>query len=85
MRHPRPRPTRPLDRACSFTTILRAASQEGTAATLALGEGVHPKVVQEMLDHLQIAITLDTYSHLLPTMQKEAAAKMDALFANLGR
>lgn len=56
-----------------------------TAATLALGEGVHPKVVQEMLGHSQIAITLDTYSHVLPTMQKEAAAKMDALFASMGR
>lgn len=56
-----------------------------TAATLALGEGVHPKIVQEMLGHSQIAITLDTYSHVLPSMQKEAAAKMDALFAGLGQ
>jgi len=56
-----------------------------TAATLALGEGVHPKIVQEMLGHSQISITLDTYSHVLPSMQKEAAAKMDALFASLGR
>ena len=56
-----------------------------TAATLALREGVHPKVVQEMLGHSQIAITLDTYSHVLPSMQKEAAAKMDALFAGLGQ
>lgn len=56
-----------------------------TAATLALQEGVHPKIVQEMLGHSQISITLDTYSHVLPSMQKEAAAKMDALFANLAR
>lgn len=56
-----------------------------TAATLALKEGVHPKVVQEMLGHSQIAVTLDTYSHVLPTMQKEAAAKIDALFAGLTR
>lgn len=56
-----------------------------TAATLALQEGVHPKIVQEMLGHSQISITLDTYSHVLPSMQKEAAAKMDALFASLDR
>lgn len=54
-----------------------------TAATLALKEGVHPKIVQEMLGHSQISITLDTYSHVLPTMQKEAAARMDGLFASL--
>ncbi len=38
-----------------------------------------------MLGHSQIAITLDTYSHVLPSMQKEAAAKIDALFAGLAR
>ena len=56
-----------------------------TAATLALQEGVHPKIVQEMLGHSSISITIDTYSHVLPSMQKEAAAKMDALFARLDR
>jgi len=34
-----------------------------------LTEGVHPKVVQEMLGHANISITLTTYSHVLPTMQ----------------
>jgi integrase len=51
-----------------------------TAATLLLAQGVHPKVVQERLGHSQISLTLDTYSHVLPTMQKEAAAKLDGLF-----
>ena len=41
-----------------------------TAATLALGAGVHPKVVSERLGHSSIAITLDTYSHVLPSMQE---------------
>jgi integrase len=49
-------------------------------ATLLLLEGVHPKVVQERLGHSQISLTLDTYSHVLPTMQKEAANKLDKLF-----
>ena len=52
-----------------------------TAATLLLTQGVHPKIVQERLGHAQISLTLDTYSHVLPSMQKEAAAKLDDLFA----
>jgi len=50
-----------------------------TAATLALGAGVHPKVVSERLGHSSIAITLDTYSHVLPSMQEDAAARMGDL------
>ena len=50
-----------------------------TAATLLLQQGVHPKIVQERLGHSQISLTLDTYSHVLPTMQQEAADKMDAI------
>jgi integrase len=45
-----------------------------------LQEGVHPKVVQEMLGHATISMTMDTYSHVLPSMQKEAAGKIDRLF-----
>jgi integrase len=52
-----------------------------TAATLMLQEGIHPKIVQERLGHAQIYITMDTYSHVLPTMQDEAAKKMDELIA----
>ena len=50
-----------------------------THATLALEAGVHPKVVQERLGHATIAITLDTYSHAIPAMQEDAAAKIAAL------
>ena len=52
-----------------------------TAASLLFAEGVHPKVVQERLGHATIAITLDTYSHVIPTMQKEAATQLDALLS----
>lgn len=51
-----------------------------TAATLLLSEGVHPKVVQERLGHSQISVTLDTYSHVLPTMQRDAANRLETMF-----
>lgn len=50
-----------------------------TAATLMLGRSVHPKVVAEMLGHSQIAVTLDLYSHVTPTMQREAVSALDAV------
>jgi len=34
--------------------------------------GIHPKIVQELLGHSQIFVTLDIYSHILPTLQGEA-------------
>ncbi|WP_339803294.1 site-specific integrase [Paenibacillus sp. FSL R5-0744] len=50
-----------------------------THASLLLKAGVHPKVVSERLGHSSITITLDRYSHLFPTMQQEAAEKLDDL------
>jgi integrase len=52
-----------------------------TCATLMLCEGVHIKLVQELLGHATISITLDTYSHLLPSMGNEAARAMERLFS----
>jgi integrase len=52
-----------------------------TAATLALGKGVHPKIVAEMLGHSQIAVTLDLYSHVTPTMQRQAADALEAVLS----
>jgi hypothetical protein len=42
-----------------------------------LTKNVNPKVVSELLGHATIAITLDTYSHVLPTVQESAAAAME--------
>jgi len=53
-----------------------------TCATLLLVQGVHPKLVQETLGHSQIALTLDTYSHMIPVMKEEVASKMDAVLAS---
>ena len=50
-----------------------------SAATLLLSQGINPKVIQEMLGHSSITLTLDVYSHLLPTMQQEAKVAMDAI------
>jgi len=50
-----------------------------SAATLMLLQGVHVKVVSEMLGHSAVSLTLDVYSHVLPSMQADAAAKVEAL------
>ncbi len=47
-----------------------------TSATLMLSLGVHPKVVQERLGHSNISMTLDTYSHVMPGMQRAAADRL---------
>jgi integrase len=49
-----------------------------TCATLLLSKGTHPKIVQELLGHATISITLDTYSHVLPTIQDQAVAAMES-------
>lgn len=48
-----------------------------TCATLLLSKNVNPKIVSEMLGHANIAITLDTYSHVLPDMQEKAAKALE--------
>ena len=48
-----------------------------TCATLLLGRGVHPKLVQHLLGHASITMTLDRYSHWIPSMGRHAADGMD--------
>jgi integrase len=72
--------------ARSFKPILRRAGLPNirlhdlrhTCATLLLSKGVHPKLVQELLGHATISITLDTYSHVLPGMGDQTAAAMES-------
>jgi integrase len=74
---------KPLLREAGLPNI-RLYDLRHTCATLALTIGVPPKVVSEQLGHASAAFTLDTYSHVLPHMQAEAAAKMEAaLLADL--
>ncbi len=51
-------------------------------ATMLLSQGVHPKVVQEILGHETISITMDTYSHVIKGMQKEAMQKINDFVKN---
>ena len=48
-----------------------------TGATLLLSSNINPKIDSEMLGHATIAVTLDTYSHVLPTMQDGAARALE--------
>ena len=53
-----------------------------TYATLLLEQGVRPKIVSERLGHSSVAITLDTYSHVLPGLQKAVAHRLDEALHN---
>ena len=63
-------------RKLSFAPLLQRAGLpvitfhqlQHTAATILLLKNVNPKIVSELLGHASIAITLDTYSHVLPNM-----------------
>ncbi|MEG2289956.1 MAG: tyrosine-type recombinase/integrase [Clostridium sp.] len=54
-----------------------------THATILLLHDVPAKIVSERLGHSTISITLDTYSHVLPSMQRAAAEKLNGLFGAL--
>ena len=53
-----------------------------TCASFLLAQDVHPRVVMEILGHSQIGLTMNTYSHVIPALQREAAEQMDALLAS---
>jgi integrase len=83
---------RPIDGTWATKWFHRALDQAGlpririhdlrhTAATHLLRRGVHPKVVQELLGHSTISLTLDTYSHVAPALHAEVASHMETLFS----
>lgn len=84
---------RPVDGTWAIKWFHRALEEAGlprlrlhdlrhTAATHLLRRGVHPKVVQELLGHSTISLTLDTYSHVAPALHAEVATHMQALFTD---
>jgi integrase len=80
-RHVTTREFGPLLRRAELPPI-RFHDLRHTFATLQLAAGTNPKIVSEVLGHKDVAITLDRYSHAMPTMQAEAMGRLDAM---LGR
>ncbi len=52
-----------------------------TWASLLFQKNIHPKIVQELLGHASVAITLDTYSHMFPSMGGETADAMERVLS----
>jgi integrase len=82
-------PLEPRNLVRHFKTMLKKAGLPETirfhdlrhsCATLLIAQGVHPRVIMEILGHSQISTTMNTYAHVLPATQREATAKIDALF-----
>jgi len=72
---------KPILRAAGLPQTFRLYDLRHSCATLLLAQGEHPKVVSEWLGHASVTLTLDTYSHVLPTMQQQAAERLEtALF-----
>jgi integrase len=71
--------TRAWEQALIKTTLpqIRFHDLRHAHATHLLASGVHPKVASERLGHSKVGITLDLYSHVLPGMQEDAAARVD--------
>jgi integrase len=86
----RPILLRTLDRLHFKPTLKRAKLSESfrvydlrhSCATLLLTANEHPKVVSERLGHANIILTLDTYSHVLPSMQQAASEKLEGILFN---
>jgi integrase len=76
--HLEKRQFKPLLAKADLPRATRLHDLRHTAATLLLSQDVHPKLVQELLGHSSVAITLDRYSHFLPSMGDQTAVAMDA-------
>ncbi|MCL6443154.1 MAG: tyrosine-type recombinase/integrase [Alicyclobacillus sp.] len=73
---------KPLLERAGIPSEVRLYDLRHSTATLLLALNVHPKIVQEMLGHSDIKLTMDTYTHVLPSLQQTAAAKLADLLAN---
>jgi len=70
--------------AAAKVPLIRFHDLRHTAATILLLANVHPKIASERLGHASIEITLKTYSHVLPTLQWDAADKLEGAFSSFG-
>jgi len=69
----------PLLTRAKLSPTLRLYDLRHSCATLLLSAGENPKVVSERLGHASIVLTLDTYSHVLPSMQQAATEKLERI------
>lgn len=69
----------PILTRAKLSTSLRLYDLRHSCATLLLSAGENPKVVSERLGHASIVLTLDTYSHVLPSMQQAATEKLERI------
>jgi integrase len=78
--------TSALDRALRLAGLprIRVHDLRHTAASVLLEAGAHPKVVQDLLRHSTVLLTLDTYSHVTDTLSSPAADMIDAMFESDG-
>lgn len=70
---------RPILKAAKLPDDFRLYDLRHSCATLLLAAGENPKVVSERLGHATITLTLDVYSHVLPTMQQAASDKLEKM------
>ena len=70
---------RPILKRAELSLNFRLYDLRHSCATLLLSVGENPKVVSERLGHASIVLTLDTYSHVLPTMQEAASQKLERI------
>jgi integrase len=73
---------KPLLRRAGLPDVTFHAATRHTCATLLLGQGVHLKLVADLLGHQSIRTTANIYSHVLPDMQDEAVKAMDSFFGS---
>lgn len=71
---------KPLLEKCHIQKDFTFHGLRHTHATLLLQQGVNPKIVQERLGHSSVKVTMDTYSHVLPDMQKQAVDALQEIF-----
>lgn len=82
-------PIKPRNLSRHFKTVLKRAGLplerrfhdlRHSCATLLIVQGVHPRVVMEILGHSQIAVTMNTYGHVLPDTHRDATDRVSSLF-----
>ena len=68
--------------AAGLPSTLRVHDLRHTCASLLIALGAHPKVIQEVLGHRSITITMDVYGHLFPTLNAELNGRLNAVLAD---